>query len=90
MSAQLLPLAGEVQSPPFPEPSARAWTMGRCICCDQPRMVAPGPVLSTVNGALTLPFCAEGFARAERYVHRAQMRAQMGNSAFPEPPRGHA
>lgn len=63
---------------PLALPPSHQWRPGRCICCDRPASVAPGPQITTPDGKLvTLPFCLVGFERAARYLHRIRMSAQL-------------
>ncbi|MFF7634739.1 hypothetical protein ACFZB9_16505 [Kitasatospora sp. NPDC008050] len=63
---------------PIALPPPHQWRQGRCICCDRPALVAPGPQIPTPDNQLvTLPFCLVGFERAARHLHRIRMAAQL-------------
>ncbi|MCX4745663.1 hypothetical protein OG455_09030 [Kitasatospora sp. NBC_01287] len=60
---------------PVPLPPRHQWRFGWCACCDRQTLIAPGPLIATDTGQVTLPYCVDGFERATRYVHRARLRA---------------
>ncbi|GAA1969754.1 hypothetical protein [Kitasatospora viridis] len=60
---------------PISSPPPDAWRLGRCHCCHRATLVAPGPVITTVDGGqVSIPWCLSGFERANRMLHRAAVR----------------
>ncbi|GAA2139054.1 hypothetical protein GCM10009760_20840 [Kitasatospora kazusensis] len=73
----------------FTLPPRKLWRLGRCVCCDRPTLVAPGPAWGPDGEAVTLPYCRIGFERAERYRHRARLRSALHSHGRPPGHRSH-
>ncbi|MGC0316242.1 hypothetical protein QBC98_004735 [Kitasatospora acidiphila] len=76
--AQLPPTDAEFVPSPVSLPPPYMWQLGRCVCCDRPTLVAPGPQITRDDGqVVTLPFCQVGYERAARYARKVEIRAQV-------------